>query len=548
MVASAGKTMFTGSFSEFVHSTLNSGSWLESLSRQLSLRWEVVMIAVVSVVILAGMQSALAVVKLLKMRWASEIAVRDFSTIDTYRHTIFGHLEMLTLNKEETLQFMCDITVEHPHAMPVWLGPFHCVLLCHHPSTLQPILATTEPKDEFVYGLVKPWLGEGLLISEGKKWTRNRKLLTPGFHFDILKPYVKLFNHSVNTMLHKWKAKCGDGPLEMFSNISLMTLDSLLMCVFSQESHCQTKGDAHPYIRGVYKLSDLIMKRVNFPPFYSDAIYHMTPEGFRWRRALNEVHGHSKKVIRDRRRVLNEGKKDNTRKYVDFLDILLAARDEDGKGLTDQEIQDEVDTFMFEGHDTTASSISWCLYNLATHPQYQEKCRREIDELLDEKEEDEWSWDDLSKLTYLTMCIKESLRLYPAVPVTARRLERPLKFPDLDVTVPAGQIIAINILGLHHNTSVWPDPYTYDPERFSLENSKDRRSHSYLPFSAGPRNCIGQNFAMNEMKVCISLILRNFTLSVDEDAIVRRALMLVLRAEGGLHIKVTPRKQSSDKI
>ncbi|XP_070563808.1 ultra-long-chain fatty acid omega-hydroxylase-like [Ptychodera flava] len=538
--------MIMDSVLDFFYSFADVGAWSE-ISRQIIPRWETFTIVFAFTAILLALQLLLVVVKLLKMRWASTEAVKAFPTIEMYRHPILGHLELITINQEETMQIASDITDAYPYAIPLWLGPFHCALVCHHPDTVQPLLATAEPKDELMYGLAKSWLGDGLLISKGKKWTRNRKLLTPGFHFDILKPYVKVFNDSTRAMLQKWNSTWQNGPLEMFSNISLMTLDSLLMCIFSQQSHCQTEENMHPYIRGVYKLSDLVTKRVSFPPYYSDAIFHMTPDGFKYRKALTEVHGYSKKVIKDRRRILKEGKTDTSRKHVDFLDILLTARDEDGKGLTDQEIQEEVDTFMFEGHDTTASSISWCLYNLARHPRYQEKCREEIDGVLDGKDEEELSWDDLGKLPYLTMCIKENMRLNPGLPIIARRTEHPLHLPKLKVTIPADQLIVVNIMGLHHNPQFWPDSYIYDPDRFLPERCKDRPPHCYLPFSAGPRNCIGQNFAMNEMKVCISLILRNFVLSIDEDVTVRRLFNIVLRTENGLHVSVQPRKRNQIK-
>ncbi|XP_077981466.1 leukotriene-B4 omega-hydroxylase 3-like [Glandiceps talaboti] len=536
--------MIASSVFELFESTTNAGFWFE-FSKQWSPRWEVITVIFVFIVMLAIIQLSLTVIKLFKMRWAAEEAFKAFPTVDIYRSPIFGHLELVNVNREETMQIGTDIPQEFPHALPLWLGPFHCVLLCHHPSTVQPILSSTEPKNDFLYGFVKPWLGDGLLISKGKKWMRNRKLLSPGFHFDILRPYIKVFNESTKTMLHKWDSLCQDGSLEMFSNISLMTLDSLLKCIFSQESHCQTQRNTNPYIKSVYELSDLIMERVNNPFYYSDTIYNMTHKGYQWRKALNDVHGHSKKVIKDRRQALRDGRETeihNKRKYVDFLDILLAAKDEDGKGLTDQEIRDEVDTFMFEGHDTTASAISWCLYNLARHPEYQQKCRDEVDQLLDSKETDEIEWDDLGKIPFLTMCLKESMRLHPIVPFIARQNINPVKFPEQNVTIPPGHLLGISIIGLHHHPEIWDDPMTYDPYRFLPENSRGRPTYAYVPFSAGPRNCIGQHFAMDEMKICLSLVLRKFVLSVDDQTPVRRLFNVVLRAEDGLHINVAPRK------
>ncbi|XP_077993423.1 leukotriene-B4 omega-hydroxylase 3-like [Glandiceps talaboti] len=483
--------------------------------------------------------------RLLKMRWASEGAFALFEDQD--RHPIFGHLDKVSMNSEETMQMAGESTVLRPYANQLWFGPFHSLLICYHPSTIQPILATAEPKDEFTYGMVKPWLGDGLLISKGNKWHRNRRLLTPGFHFDILKPYVKVFNECTNTMVDKWMTIYDKGPLEMSEHVSLNTLDSLFKCIFSIDSQCQTERTRNPYISAVYDLSGLILERVHFPPYFSDFIYNLSFSGYKWRKALRTVHNHSDKVIKQRRQTMKEEKekgRQNNRKYIDFLDILLEARDEDGKGLTDQEIRDEVDTFMFEGHDTTASGLTWIMYNLARHPEHQQKCQEEIDELLDQKDKDELEWDDMGELPYLTMCIKESLRLHPPVPFICRKTTKPITLPSQNgkATIPAGERLGISIISLHHNVHVWEDPEIYNPLRFTPENTKNRSPHAYLPFSAGPRNCIGKHFAMNEMRVTTALVLRKFNLAIDDFKVIRRYNAIVLRSEGGLPINLTPRK------
>ncbi|XP_077996603.1 leukotriene-B4 omega-hydroxylase 3-like [Glandiceps talaboti] len=451
------------------------------------------------------------------------------------------------MNSEEVMQISGEVTGLFPLVTQMWLGPFHCILVCHHPTTIQPIMATAEPKDNLTYGMVKPWLGDGLLISKGNKWYRNRRLLTPGFHFDILKPYVQVFNECAHTMVEKWMTVYDKGMIEMFDSVSLMTLDSLFKCIFSVDSQCQTDKGRNPYISAVYQLSGLILKRINFPLYMSDVIYHMTYSGYTWRKALRTVHQHSRKVIEQRRLAKISEEKNGTktvRKYIDFLDILLDAKDEDGEGLTVQEIRDEVDTFMFEGHDTTASGLSWIMYNMARHPEHQQKCQKEIDELLDKKGKDDIEWDDLGQLPYLTMCIKESLRLHPPVPFIARQLTKSITLPTADgkVTIPAGERVGISIMSLHHHVNVWKDPETFDPLRFSPENAKDRSPHAYLPFAAGPRNCIGQNFAMNEMKVTTALVLRKFDLFIDDFKKIRRYNALILRSEGGLPLYVRPRK------
>ncbi|XP_072048847.1 LOW QUALITY PROTEIN: cytochrome P450 4F2-like [Amphiura filiformis] len=429
-----------------------------------------------------------------------------------------------------------------------WIGPFSGALAVVDPDSMKTVLSTSEPKDEFLYGAVRPWIGDGLLLSKGKKWARNRRLLTPAFHFKILKSYMDIFKDSTNQLIDKFRAIC-DGQeksIEIFEHVSLLTLDSLLKCIFSIESNCQLSAGniRHPYLKGVLELSHTSVKRINFLPYHIAPIFYLSPTGFRWRQACRDVHNYSRDVIHKRKLMIQRGDKDATdKKYVDFLDILLRAKDDTGEGLTEKEIQEEVDTFMFEGHDTTASGISWILYNLAKHPEYQQKCQQEIDAMMESKETKDIEWDDLNKLPYLTMCIKESLRFTSPVPIVSRITTRDVVFAD-GRSVPAGTRVQICIRWMHLNPHVWKDPETFDPERFAPENINDISPFAFVPFSAGPRNCIGQNFAMNEMKIVTAMILRNLSFSVEPDFTAVSINSLVLRSENGIHLKVKPRHKS----
>ena len=145
----------------------------------------------------------------------------------------------------------------------------------------------------------------------------------------------------------------------------------------------------------------------------------------------------------------------------------------------------------------------------------------------------------MSKLPYLTQCIRESMRVTPPVPAIFRETTKAFKLPDCR-NVPAGSWIGIGIYMVHHNEEVWENPKVYDPDRFTKENSAGRDPFAYIPFSAGPRNCIGQNFAMNEMKTAMALIIKNFRLEVDESKPVHGMPELVMRARTGIWLKVTP--------
>ncbi|KAM8925425.1 cytochrome P450 4F6 isoform 1-T1 [Lycaon pictus] len=460
------------------------------------------------------------------------------------RNWFWGHLGLVSVkSNEEGLRMIEDLGHYFRDVHLWWIGPFYPVLRLVHPKFVAPLLqapATIVPKDMFFYNFLKPWLGDGLLLSAGDKWSHHRRLLTPAFHFEILKSYVKIFNRSADIMHAKWKRLVSEGSthLDMFEHISLMTLDSLQKCVFSFDSNCQESPSE--YIAAILELSALVVKRNEQVLLYLDFLYNLSPDGRRFRRACKLVHNFTDAIIQERRHTLiSRGSCDFLKsKTMDFIDVLLLAKDEEGKQLSDEDIRAEADTFMFEGHDTTASGLSWVLFNLAKHPEYQERCRQEVQELLRDREPQEIEWDDLAQLPFLTMCIKESLRLHPPVTVIARRCTQDIVLPDGRV-IPKGNNCVLSIFGIHHNPSVWPDPEVYNPLRFDPEIPQKRSPLAFIPFSAGPRNCIGQAFAMSEMKVVLALTLLRFRVLPHEEE-PRRKPELILRAEGGLWLRVEP--------
>ncbi|XP_063283835.1 cytochrome P450 4B1-like [Pelobates fuscus] len=450
-------------------------------------------------------------------------------------HWLYGHIHQFRRDGKD-LDRLLVFVEKYPVAFPLWLSRFVASLIVTTPEYAKAVFARSDPKSSTGYNFLIPWIGKGLLVLSGESWFHHRRLLTPGFHYDVLKPYTKLFSDSTNVMLDKWESLCNkDESIELFEHVSLMTLDSIMKTAFSYHSNCQTKKD-NTYIRAVYDLSLLTQTRIRTLPYHSSLIFHLSPHGFRFRKACRIAHLHTEKVIAERKNLLKhkeELEKLKQKRHPDFLDILLCAKDEKGQGLSDDDIRAEVDTFMFEGHDTTASGISWILYCMATQPEHQQKCRKEIREVLGKK--DTLEWEDLSKIPYTTMCIKESLRLYPPVPSVSRELAKPITFSD-GRTLPAGCMVSLNIFCMHHNPSVWKDPEVFDPFRFSPENSAKRHSHAFAPFAAGPRNCIGQNFAMNEMKVAVVLTLKRYEILPDPSKPALKQPQLVLRSKNGIHV------------
>ena len=466
---------------------------------------------------------------------------------------LLGHVPQVYKQDEEmVLSSIEEINKpEHEGATlcKMWLGPTVVTLHVLHSKVLAQLLK--EPKSEEIYNVLVPWLGEGLLIAGGKKWFRNRRLLTPAFHYGILKGYVPVYNDCLSILLKKWTTSASKNkPVKLFESLSAMSLDIIMQSAFSFKADCQTSKDRHPYVVACCELVHHVTDRIMNPVYFIEWLYWLTPHGRKMSRLCNLVHRQAENIIAERKVALknileqkNAITKDTlqqevakTRTHLDFLDILLTAKDEEGKGMTDLEIRNEVDTFMFEGHDTTTSAMSWTLYCLAKHPEHQDKVREEVRSVLVGKERLEY--DDLKELKYTTWCIKEAMRLYPPVFYFFRKTTDDIQLDQY--LIPKNITIAVETIIIHRNGSIWERPNEYDPLRFQPANMEKRGPYDYIPFSAGSRNCIGQTFAMNEMKVVIGTIVNRFSLRLDEGHKVEIVPRVVLRTKYDIQVYLEP--------
>jgi len=258
------------------------------------------------------------------------------------------------------------------------------------------------------------------------------------------------------------------------------------------------------------------MKRGVRPWLSNDWIYSLTALGRENRECVKALHDFTNKVIKDRRAVLKQresgvfeepvNNNEEKKERLAFLDLLIKSS-ENGAQLTDDDIREEVDTVMFAGHDTTASAMTWFLYCVSRHPEVQKDLYEELYQVFGDSDRP-CTAQDVSELKYLSCCIKESLRLYPSVPAIMRQLTEDVELGGH--IIPAGTSIALMIYGMHHNPLVFEDPEAFKPERFSAENISQLHPYAFIPFSAGPRNCIGQKYGLLETKVVLANLLRRF--------------------------------------
>lgn len=277
--------------------------------------------------------------------------------------------------------------------------------------------------------------------------------------------------------------------------------------------------------------------RVTKPWLMFDWVYQLTEAASSELNQKNKLDDFTRTMIAKRRLA----KKSNTVDKECLLDYMIDISD-NNKEFTEEDIINEASTFMLAGQDSVGASVAFTLFLIAKNLEDQKLCIEELDKIFGTDSRSP-TMSDLREMKYLEQCIKESLRLYPSVPLIARKTTENIKMGD--VILPNGSDVFFLPYATHRIPHIYPEPEKFDPDRFSPENSEKRHPFAYIPFSAGPRNCIGYKYALLEMKTIISKILRNFTLhTIPGKEEIIPSFRITLRAQGGLWIKFKKRERS----
>ena len=440
----------------------------------------------------------------------------------------------------KTIKEWEDRFKEFPRFCRMVFGPLLSISITG-PEVAQIVFNQADSKNQYFNYMMEPWLGKSLVLSHGAYWKRNRKLLTPTFHYKSLQNFVKIINKSsdrLTQIIHK--NTNADNPIEFYPLISNMTLEVILNCICSKDSDLQLNIDSTcremEYIEGLEKIKQGMGERFGGGLLnLFDIYYYRGEKGKGFLTGSRMTKQYILSLIRERRAETGKGE-DNQSSNHDMLDLLLMSRDEEGNGLTEEEIIDELNTFVFAGHDTTGSASSFVFYLLSKHPELQDKCRAEVTSVMGEKSEVEW--EDLGKLKYLTCFIKESIRLYSPVMFVSKTMKEPITIDGY--MIPANVPLDIGVGVIHKNANHWPEPNKFDPTRFSEENMNKQHPYAFIPFSAGSRNCIGQNFAMSELKIIASTLIKNFQVSLQDGYEIDPTIKVVLAPSDNLPLIFKP--------
>ncbi|XP_023240258.1 cytochrome P450 4C1-like, partial [Centruroides sculpturatus] len=421
--------------------------------------------------------------------------------------------------------------------------------LFSRPETIEEILKSynTINKDTF-YNKFRFLIGTGLITSSYNKWKTRRRMLNPAFHFQILEDFQEIFYRKSETLVQKLKDKRESEVFDIIQLTSRCTLDVIAESAMGIDINAQDDSNTK-YVHAVEWLTSHSADFIVQPWFWFRPFSYLNPLIKVIKKCRRTVHQLHLKVIKERTELIKRNQhmddfqgEENTlgiKKKRAFLDLLLFHHLSE-KTLSEKDVKEEVDTFMIAGFHSVTVGIGWTLYLLGLHQDIQEKVFKELKEIFADGEDRMINTEDLRKMNYLECVIKESNRIYPPVPLIMRRNVSEMKVGDF--ILPPNSSIMINIHALHHNPTVYENPEIFHPDRFLPENFQKRHPYAFLPFSAGPRNCIGQKFAMMEMKTVLANVIRNFRVySLDPRDKMLESLDVTLRPKYGIRMYIKRR-------
>jgi cytochrome P450 len=429
-----------------------------------------------------------------------------------------------------------------------YLGSMPIVVIyeAHHMETILGNSVLIKKPQE--YDLIQNWLGESLLTSGGNVWKRKRKLLNPAFHVKNLQDFIPTFNKKAEILCNIMGEKSPEDDIAKYT--IACTLDIIVETTLGVKIEAQS-NPWNPYAKSLHEYGLLYIQRVLSPWLWNEWVFSLFPSGKEMKHHIQVMHDFNRSIIRmkiqERIKSTNDG--DQMEKGQDLMgtkkrrvlsDLLLDYHLNDGI-VSQEEIRAEVETFTFAGHDTSGIAIAYCLLLLGNNPGIEETLFQELESIFGNEMEREVTLEDIKGMNYMEAVIKETLRLYPSVPIIGRVLTEDVVIGGR--FIPKGVSIYNFLYALHRDPEVFPDPEEFRPERFLDEDlSQKRHPYAYAPFALGPRNCIGQKFALLSMKIILAHILRRFQVkSLDTPQNLILSEEIILKPKTPLRVAFTKR-------
>jgi cytochrome P450 len=412
-----------------------------------------------------------------------------------------------------------------------YFGPFNFVIV-NNPESAKKVLLNTKiyEKDKSIFTPhADRLLGTNVLFSNGEEWNAQRRVMNPAFYNvdRFAKTFLRCTKNTVDAMV---KICDKEREIDVPKLMTAMTLDILGDAAFGYKFNNVTtllEKKSNPFVDSYHYVME---NMITVPKLLLGKLMSLPGDG-KFESATSNLETLIYDIIRTPR---------NSSASQTLLDLMKDTVDEQtGAPMSEKRLRDNMVIMFIAGHDTTSSALSYALYTLAKYPEIQEKVIKDLDDNVDEI-----TAESLEKLEYLSMFIKENLRVYPPVPNILTR--NPAADDVVDgFKLPKGQRLEVSIYTIHHNKEIWgEDADEFRPERFSEEESKGRHPYAWMPFGMGPRKCLGNTFSLLEQKIFLAFLLKNYRSAlIDPNYVLQpTAIGFLMGPAADFRIKLVPRQ------
>jgi cytochrome P450 len=424
---------------------------------------------------------------------------------------------------QNPVQVLSNYTALYGDTFRFYLGGVKEAIVTTNPVVIQHVLKTNSDnyyKSHIQKKRMGHFLGKGLLTTEGNAWKTQRRLIQSGFERKQLEILSSIMQDSLAESLREFDREARIGSVDIYPHMMKITFAMVGKSLFGAKLKEQDIGLISEAISTVQEF----MVRQTIQPYLNP-----------WFAISGELRRHEENTARafgilgdyiHRRRAEEPGN--------DLLQILMDARYSDGSSMSDDLVISESMQLLVAGHETSSNALSWTLYLLSTRPDFVDRIRQEFDSILGEKP---MSFSDVPKFEFTTQVILEALRLYPPFWMVDRMALADDRAGNVEI--PQGSTVVVFVYGTHHSPRNWENPETFDPDRFSKAKEKLNVPYAHLPFGAGPRGCIGGNYAMLQMLMILSVLLRKYQFHLVPGQTIEPRPMVILRPEHGIRMTLT---------
>ncbi len=391
------------------------------------------------------------------------------------------------------------------------------------PAVIQHVLKTNAEnyhKSEIQTKRMGHFLGKGLLTTHGEAWRIQRRLIQRGFERKQLEVLSSIMQDSLADSLRDFDSQARSGPVDIYPHLMKMTFGMVGRSLFGARLKDQ---DIEVISRTISTIQEFMVRQTIQP--------YLNP----WFAVSGELRRHDEMRARADGILLDYiGRRRKEAPGHDLLQILMDARYSDGEGMSDELVLSESMQLLVAGHETSSNALSWLLYLLSSRPDCLERLREEFDAVLGGEP---LTYSHVPKLEFAAQVVQEGLRLYPPFWMVDRMALSDDRAGDVEI--PRGSTVVVFVYGVHHSSRHWENPERFDPERFSKANEKLHTPFTWLPFGAGPRGCIGGNYAMLQIFMILSVLLKKYEFQLVPGQTIEARPMVILRPRHGIRMNFT---------